>query len=70
MVLNNYVHKSTAISTVQNDAYDLQVHLNQADVSPFSLTINECYNSLGGGKEKSVWPSSVHHNVCCIYFLV
>ena len=58
------VHKSTAIPTVQNNTYGLQVHQNQADVSPFSLTINECYDShIPMHQETESYPPINFHQV-------
>ena len=58
------VHKSTAIPTVQNNTYGLQVHQNQADVSPFSLTINECYDShVPMHQETESYPPINFHQV-------
>ena len=58
------VHKSTAIPTVQNNTYGLQVHHNQADVSPFSLTINECYDShVPMHQETESYPPINFHQV-------
>ena len=58
------VHKSTAIPTVQNNTYGLQAHHNQADVSPFSLSINECYDShVPMHQETESYPPINFHQV-------